>query len=427
MLERGVHPRVRRIGSLGEADLSPLAQLFLPLVGEGEAEFDGEVLPGREAMRRAGIACPAFGPKDGIALLNANAYGVGNAALAPARCGARARGADAAGALSLEAFRANLSPLDPRVVALRPAPGQAEASQRLLRAARRQRPRRARRCAPGAGPALLPLPRAGAWGRLRSARARRAAIDADLNGAGDSPAVLRRRRRDALHRQFRHDRAGARLRGAGPGAVACRRDRGVPHRQADVACLLRPAALPHPATAARTGFATVQKTAAALEAEIRHLAPRSAPMTVPVADGVEDYAPMTPRVIEKTRDIVRPPRAAGGDRARRRRPGRRSARQAAARARHGRSLYASCAPWPRSTTTGRSGREFERLAPAIEAGDLRERWRARRELDPRELRPAGRSRSASTSSWSASRSPSRSPSPCRSASVGAAAARSISS
>ena len=27
-------------------------------------------------------------------------------------------------------------------------------------------------------------------------------------------------------------------------------------------------------------------------------------MTAPVADGVEDYAPMTPRVVEKTRDIV---------------------------------------------------------------------------------------------------------------------------
>ena len=60
-----------------------------------------------------------------------------------------------------------------------------------------------------------------------------------------------------------------------------------------------------PRGGSRTGFATAQKTAAALEAEIRHLALPLGAMTAPVADGVEDYAPMTPRVVEKTRDIVR--------------------------------------------------------------------------------------------------------------------------
>src|SRR5258708_30884825 len=60
-----------------------------------------------------------------------------------------------------------------------------------------------------------------------------------------------------------------------------------------------------PKAGARTAFATVQKTASALEAEIRHLALPLGAMTAPVADGVEDYAPMTPRVVEKTHDIVR--------------------------------------------------------------------------------------------------------------------------
>jgi histidine ammonia-lyase len=60
-----------------------------------------------------------------------------------------------------------------------------------------------------------------------------------------------------------------------------------------------------PKEGARTGFATVQKTASALEAEIRHLALPLGAMAAPVADGVEDYAPMTPRVVEKTHDIVR--------------------------------------------------------------------------------------------------------------------------
>ena len=60
-----------------------------------------------------------------------------------------------------------------------------------------------------------------------------------------------------------------------------------------------------PMEGARTGFATVQKTASSLEAQIRHLALPVGALTVPVADCVEDYAPSTPRGVEKTHDIVR--------------------------------------------------------------------------------------------------------------------------
>ena len=111
----GVHPRVRRIGTLGEADLAPMAQLLSAAGRRGRSGARRRDLPGPEAMRRAGIACPAFGPKDGIALLNANAFSVGIAALAHHDAELALEALIAAGALSLEAFRANLSPLDPRV------------------------------------------------------------------------------------------------------------------------------------------------------------------------------------------------------------------------------------------------------------------------------------------------------------------------
>jgi len=64
----------------------------------------------------------------------------------------------------------------------------------------------------------------------------------------------------------------------------------------------------------------VQKTVSALEAEIRHLALPLGAMTAPVADGVEDYAPMTPRIVEKTRDIVPPSQPGRRHRTRGRRP-----------------------------------------------------------------------------------------------------------
>jgi histidine ammonia-lyase len=305
MLNRYVLPRVRRVGTLGEADLSAMAQLFLPLVGHGQAALGGKLLPGAEALKRARIAVPALGPKDAIALLNSNGYSVGKGALALHDARRVLEAATLAGALSLEAAGANLSPIDPRAVALRPAPGQAEASKLILSwlaggALRRRRtPRRVQdplsfRClAPVNGAAFEQLARA------------ETSIAADLDGAGDSPAVLIASAEMMSTVNF--DTTATSLAFEGLGLA-------LSHVAAlsvwRIAKLMSPgfSGLPRfltPMAGARTGFATVQKTASALEATIRNLALPVGALTAPVADGVEDYAPMTPRVVEKTHDIVR--------------------------------------------------------------------------------------------------------------------------
>src|SRR5262249_16336666 len=56
MLNRGVWPRVPSEGSVGASgDLAPLAHLALLLIGEGEATFGAELMPGARALERAGI------------------------------------------------------------------------------------------------------------------------------------------------------------------------------------------------------------------------------------------------------------------------------------------------------------------------------------------------------------------------------------
>ena len=54
----------------------------------------------------------------------------------------------------------------------------------------------------------------------------------------------------------------------------------------------------------RSGFAPVQKTVAALTAEIQHAAQPMPAWVLPVADGVEDVAAMSLPTVEKTREIV---------------------------------------------------------------------------------------------------------------------------
>ena len=71
MLNKGIHPVIPEKGSLGSSgDLAPLAHMVLTMIGEGEAEYKGEVMHGREAMEKAGIPVVELAAKEGLALIN---------------------------------------------------------------------------------------------------------------------------------------------------------------------------------------------------------------------------------------------------------------------------------------------------------------------------------------------------------------------
>jgi histidine ammonia-lyase len=71
MLNKGVTPVVCLKGSVGACgDLAPMSQIALLLMGEGEAYYQGERLPGRVAMERAGILVPGLQARDGLAAIN---------------------------------------------------------------------------------------------------------------------------------------------------------------------------------------------------------------------------------------------------------------------------------------------------------------------------------------------------------------------
>src|SRR5207248_934107 len=66
-LNRGLLPQVPSRGSVGASgDLAPLAHIALPLIGEGAAWFDGELLPGDEALGRAGLEPIRLQAKEGL-------------------------------------------------------------------------------------------------------------------------------------------------------------------------------------------------------------------------------------------------------------------------------------------------------------------------------------------------------------------------
>jgi len=116
-LNAGVHPRVPSRGSVGASgDLAPLAHLALVLIGEGDAiADDGSIIPGLEALRRAGLAPVALGAKEGLALINGTQPSAALLALSVAAAERLADAADIAAALSIDALKGSAKPFDPRI------------------------------------------------------------------------------------------------------------------------------------------------------------------------------------------------------------------------------------------------------------------------------------------------------------------------
>jgi histidine ammonia-lyase len=132
MLNAGVHPRIPAQGSVGASgDLAPLAHLALALIGEGEARHEGALLPAAEALARAGLVPIELAAKEGLALINGTQYMTALGALAVRRARELCAAADIAGAVAIEALMGSQVPFDPRLMAVRPHPGQARVAANM--------------------------------------------------------------------------------------------------------------------------------------------------------------------------------------------------------------------------------------------------------------------------------------------------------
>ncbi len=300
MLERGVTPSVPATGSIGEADLVPLAHIAAVLAGEGQAEWGGALLPAADALARAGITVPAWGPKDGLALVSSNAAAAGPAALLVSDTARALEASLAAAALSLEGFRGSLAPFDPRVARLRPAPGQAEAAAALLlllAGSDLQRPGAARRLQDPLSFRVLASVHGAATDALGRARD---LVELELNSSDDNPAIdaeqaLPNANFDPTALALAIEALGqAMLR-----AAACSAGRSLRLMSPAVNDLPRFLAPP-----GQNGFATVQKTVAALLAQMQHEAAPLPVIVLPVADAVEDYATMASAIVDKTAGLL---------------------------------------------------------------------------------------------------------------------------
>ena len=111
MLNKGVTPYVCQKGSVGASgDLAPMSQIALLMMGEGKAFYQGKLLPGKEAMEKAGIKIPGLQARDGLATINGSNVLTAMSALFLYDANNWLKQAEIAAAMSLEALKANMKP-----------------------------------------------------------------------------------------------------------------------------------------------------------------------------------------------------------------------------------------------------------------------------------------------------------------------------
>jgi histidine ammonia-lyase len=134
MLNKDCIPVVCEKGSVGACgDLAPMSQVALLMMGEGEAFYNGERLPGKIAFEKAGIKVPGLMARDGLAIINGSNFMTAVGALHLYDINRCLKQAEIAAAMSLEALLANMKPYDVRLHKLRGFPGAVRSAQAIKR------------------------------------------------------------------------------------------------------------------------------------------------------------------------------------------------------------------------------------------------------------------------------------------------------
>ena len=307
MLAHGLTPVVPSQGSVGASgDLAPLSHMAAAMIGVGEIEVGGIVLPAAEALAKAGLAPLELGPKEGLALLNGTQFSTANALAGLFRAETLFRSALITGALSTEAAKGSDAPFDARIHALRGHAGQREVGDVLrdlmagsaIRASHAVDDPRVQdpyclRCQPQVMGAVLDL--------LRQAAA---TLGIEANGVSDNPLIFADTD-EALsggnfHAEpvaFAADMIGLAL--CEIGSIAERR----------IAMLVDPAlsglpAFLTPRPGLNSGFMIPQVTAAALVSENKQRAYPASVDSIPTSANQEDHVSMAAHGARRLLDMA---------------------------------------------------------------------------------------------------------------------------
>lgn len=309
MLVRGVTPVIPAQGSVGASgDLAPLAHMTAVVIGEGQAEYDGTVMSGADALKRAGLEPVQLGPKEGLAFINGTQFSTAYALAGLFEGWRAAQNALVISAASTDAIMGSTAPLQPEIHALRGHRGQIEAAGAMravlqgseIRESHREGDTRVQdpyciRCQPQVTGAAMDVIRQAA-----------ATLQTEANAATDNPLVLSEANLIVSGGNFHAEPVGfaadmIALALSEVGAIAQRR----------IALMVDPTLsfdLPPfltPDPGLNSGFMIAEVTTAALMSENKHLANPCVTDSTPTSANQEDHVSMAAHGARRLTRMVR--------------------------------------------------------------------------------------------------------------------------
>lgn len=296
MLEKRVTPVIPSQGSVGASgDLAPLAHMTAVMIGAGEAEFQGRVMPAAAALAAAGLKPVTLGAKEGLALINGTQFSTAFALAGLFEAWRAAQNALVISALSTDAIMGSTAPLHPDIHKLRGHRGQIEVADYMralldgsvIRESHRHDDSRVQdpyciRCQPQVAGAVIDV--------LRMAAG---TLETEANAATDNPLVLVDSDDIVSGGNFHAEPVGfaadmIALAIAEIGAIAQRRVALMvdPTLSFD----LPPFLTPNPGL--NSGFMIAEVTTAALMSENKHLATPCVTDSTPTSANQEDHVSM---------------------------------------------------------------------------------------------------------------------------------------
>lgn len=133
-IDNDVIPLVPSQGSVGASgDLAPLSHLFLPLIGLGKVEYQGEIIETSTLFKQTGLEAVALGPKEGLALINGTQFIAAHAVKVVEKLHYCLSQADIIGAMMIEGLQGSIKPFYNELHALRPFKGNVHVAKRVKR------------------------------------------------------------------------------------------------------------------------------------------------------------------------------------------------------------------------------------------------------------------------------------------------------
>ena len=305
MLNRGITPIVAAKGSVGACgDLSPMSQIAMAMMGEGEVIYDGKRMPADAALKSAGLHPLELHARDGLAIINGSNMLTAMAALSLCDVEKWLKYHDIAAAMSLEALNANMTPYDARLHELRGFAGSQRVASNLRRLTEGSEILVSEGKKVQDAYSLRSTPQV--IGAVRdSVNFAKEQIEIELNGVGDNPVFLPDENRVITGANFQGTPIALPMEmvGTGMSMAAVLSERRLnrltnPALSAGLPPFLTEKAGMH------SGLMVAQYTACALVAETRILSHPAANQSIPAAADQEDFVSMGMTTTQKTRQII---------------------------------------------------------------------------------------------------------------------------